>query len=228
MGRHVFLVVVLTLVLVATVAVVTYAIAERERGTQARQEDSGPGNPQPRDELPPVSESATTPQPRPAVEEGRLHIERVELNGQDLAELLGVPAWRFDYQLPEDDEGYRVRLWLERWTRDVEEPQVGELIEQTLLSGSGSVLLRLPTEAEPTLFARVGTGQAEVVETEPIHPPQPFRRDELGERSVEVGETIHLLTFTHNMEDSPVGGLEDVHREHDVTVYIKARFERGE
>lgn len=144
------------------------------------------------------------------------------MDGQDLADLLNIRAWKFAYRLPADD--YSVEVYLERWERGDEEPERWTLLSQSIFTGDGEMLLRLPTEEEPAMFVRVAAATARAANADPLDLPGPNRIDVLDDAQTPVGQPIHLVTFTHNASQRPTGGLRDVHRDHDVTLYVIARF----
>lgn len=221
---------IMVFVLVTTVAVVTRSMVEGspapppESPAPAAEEQPEPDPTPDEPDQPTEVEAELEPAPDEQ-EQPEPHVQRVDLDGQDLADLLDLRAWKFDYALPSDE--YTVHVWVEHWRQDAEQPDVRPLLNQSLNTESGSMLLRLPTEDEPELFVRVGSAVARSADAAPIRIPTPFRRDVLDRQPIDFDEPLHLITFTHNESDRPEGGLADVHRDHDVTVYIKARFFQG-
>ncbi|MEX2672892.1 MAG: hypothetical protein WD294_12380 [Phycisphaeraceae bacterium] len=227
MGRNHFLSIVMMLVLVATFAIVALSIVQ---ASQERAEPAGPSEPVAPEPVPddeaepePAEVEVTLAEDEPEPVEPR--IVRVEMDGQDLADLLNVRAWKFDYQLPEDEQ-YTAQVWLEQWTQDAPQPDVWLLLNQTLTADTGSMLVRLPTTEEEALFVRVGAAVVRAADAE-IDMPTPIRRDVLEERAINYDEEINLLSFTHNADAPTAGGLVDVHKDHDYTLYVKVRFFRG-
>lgn len=151
----------------------------------------------------------------------------VPLDGQDVADALRLAMWKFRFHLPENQ--YTGHVWAERWTRGADEPEVRPL-------GGGfhgvfeedELVVQLPTLTSPQLLVRLGGATYRESDPAPVRPPDPWRVEVLaGEPKVQPGHDIHLVTFTHNRSGVAEGGLIGVHRSHDVTVYIKARFTPG-
>lgn len=154
-------------------------------------------------------------------------IERVDVDGQDLADLMNVLIWKFRYTL--EPGRYSAFLWVERWDRDATAPQVTLLASNTVEGEHGDVVLKLPTENDGGLFIRLGKGNiSRAASAEPIAPPSPLSWAMLDQQGLVLDTPIHLVTMTHSLAELPRSMLTNAHATHDVTIYVKAGFTRGD
>lgn len=169
---------------------------------------------------PPPQRPPEPPEPPPS-------IERIEVNGQDLADLLGLSIWKFRFRLPLDR--YTGYVWVEHWTRDAERPEYRLLLTATGRWREESLVLKLPTESDRRLFISMGELHVENdPNAVPIELPTPVGSATLDETLLRPDRPVHLVTLTHNEAGMAISGLQDVHRENDQTLYIKAAFTTGD
>jgi hypothetical protein len=152
-------------------------------------------------------------------------IRRVELNGQDLADLLELSMWKFAFRIPENE--YTLYLWVERWTRHAKEPEIRELTTLSGVWAENELVLKLPTVQDQRMFFKVGNSVSRSDDIPPIRPPSPWRRETIERETLTPGRDIHLITYTHNELETATGGRVDVHRQNDETIYVKMRFTPG-
>ncbi|MHC4997142.1 MAG: hypothetical protein ACYTGQ_19045, partial [Planctomycetota bacterium] len=170
----------------------------------------------------PTTEPATAPDEL----EAPPHIRRVPLNGQDIADLHNHRMWKFAFKLPPNE--YTNYVWIEKWSREAEEPVVELLSSIYDVWDENEIVLKLASLAFPQQYVRIGPIEVRENTAVGLRIDEPYRTDIIsGPSPLTPGENISLLTFTHNQNSSPTGGLEDVHRQHDVTIYVKTRFQPG-
>ena len=156
-------------------------------------------------------------------------IERVEANGQDVADLMGVSLWKFRFQLPQTR--YTAHLWTEHWTR---KNPAGPNRVRLLMSasdewGGGVLTIKLPLEGDPSLFIRLGDSFGEnnpAAEKLQIHTPIGWAS--LDSQLLSPDQPVHLVTLTHNVSGSAAARLTDAHRDNDETIYLKIVFTPGD
>ena len=233
MRRNKILTGLMVLALAVVVAAVVAAVADQRRKEQAPPGPSQPssvngGEPAPHETPPGPDGTASGPGETDEPDDSAAPtIAPLPVNGQDIADLRQLMMWKFRFDIEQGQ--YNQYLWVERWTRDAEEPEVRQLgrdVHQVL--SEGAFVIKLPTESDPRLFIRLGDATYRDEEAEPVLPPVPWRMSILpDEQDIELGRDIHLITFTHNELTTASGGLSGVHRNHDVTVYVKTRFVPG-
>jgi hypothetical protein len=162
----------------------------------------------------------------PVVEDYPLsQIFRVGLDGQDLADLRNLKMWKYAFELPQGP--YTAFVWVEYWTRNAAEPTYREMFSASDVWREGELVVKLPTADDPGMLVRIGRAQARADAADPVDIPRASRLELLDILPVAAGQDIPLATFTYNESGSAAGGLSNVHSNHDVTVYLKARFVRG-
>lgn len=169
---------------------------------------------------------APAPQP-PQPEPEPPHIARQPLDGQDIADMLNVRMWKYTFKLPAGQ--YTNYVWMERWTRDAEKPDVTLLSQTPGEWDTGELVVKLPSESHPGLFVRVNELMSRNGSMTSLNLPAPVRMESLKRQTLDpsTGQDIYLVTFTHNESGTSIGGRVDVHRDHDETIYIKTRFMPG-
>ena len=174
-----------------------------------------------------LSKPPPPPEPEPEPPPPSPNIQRVQVNGADVAELLGIAIWKFRFRLPPGR--YTGYVWLEHWTRDAAEPEYRLLLTATGQWEQEELVLKLPTPGDRRLFLSIGELHVENdPNAEPVDLPTPIGSSVLDERPLRTGEPVHLVTLTHNQIGMAVARLENVHRENDETVYLKLAFTAGD
>lgn len=168
--------------------------------------------------------SSTAPEEEPEGPTGPF-IRRVDLNGQDLADLLDLSLWKYAFRIPENE--YTLYFWVERWTRNAEKPVVRELTSISGVWAENEIVLKLPTDQDQRFFFRIGDVIKRSTDIDPLRPPTPWRRETLREARVQPGRDIYLITYTHNELETSTRGRINVHRQNDKTIYVKMRFTPG-
>lgn len=152
-------------------------------------------------------------------------IRRIALNGQDLADLLELSIWKFAFRIPENE--YTLYLWIERWSRNAQKPEIRELATVSGVWSESEVVLKLPTEDDERMFFRIGDVIKRTNDITPLQPPTPWRRETLQNATLNPGRDVYLITYTHNELETATGGRVNVHRQNDETIYVKMRFTPG-
>ena len=171
----------------------------------------------------PVTPDPPVPPPAPAILVPTL--ERTDLDGQDLANLMKLLMWKFHFTLAEGE--YTNYVWIERWTRDAQMPEVTVLSSIPGVWSEGEVVIKLPSVDHPQQYVRLGPSVTRKIDADPLDVIN-WRMDVLSAPSpITLDEDLHLVTFTQNRQQLATGGLKNVHQQHDRTIYLKARFTPG-
>jgi hypothetical protein len=174
----------------------------------------------------PAKPAPAHPAPATAEEPARpgSYIEQVALDGQDVADVFNLRMWKFRLRLPKGP--YSCYVWQERWTRDAAKPAVSVLFDEHQTLDGADVVLKLPlSAAQPQQFVRIGTATRFASKTDVLAIESPYV-ETLSAEEVQPGKDLYLITFTQNKGENS-GGRKDVHKDRDVTIYIKARFIPG-
>ena len=175
-----------------------------------------------------LSKLPPPPAPEPAPPQPPPMIERVDVNGQDVADLLGISLWKFQFRLPAAQ--YTLYVWTEHWTREAVRPEYRLLLTGSARWGEDHVTLKLPLEEDPRLFIRVGDlfGESDPA-AQPVGVPRPIGWAVMDRvLPLETDRPVHLVTLTHNDAGMAIARLRDAHRQNDETVYVMIGFTRGE
>ncbi len=122
-------------------------------------------------------------------------IERQAVDGQDLADLLNLAMWRFDYHLPQVP--YTAYLWAEA---RIMSATTSDLVLLATTSGTwsqGRVVLKLPGREDPRLFIRLGPENIVRADqlTGMVTPPAPFRWTLLDSQPLPLDKPVTLVTM---------------------------------
>lgn len=176
---------------------------------------------------PPVIDKQPDPvKPAPPAPPPRAALERIPVGGQDIADLQSLMMWKYRFNLPRNE--YTAYVWAEYWTRDGETPEVRELFTASGEWADGEVVLKVPTEDDRRMLVRIGpTSTTRAARAEPLGIPAGASMEVLTNTPISPDRDIHLATVTWNQFESGTGGLANVHRDNDQTIYVKLRFAKG-
>ncbi|MBI1371132.1 MAG: hypothetical protein GC162_21080 [Planctomycetes bacterium] len=152
-------------------------------------------------------------------------VERVPVDGQDLVDIERLWMWKFHYRVPSTQ--YTAYVWTERWTRGAAKPELTKLLANLGTESEGDIVIKLPTEINAEQFVRVGSLESRRAKAPALQIGMPPYIEALKSEPIELNKDIYLVTFTYNEAGAAIGGRVNVHRDHDVTIYVKARFTNG-
>lgn len=151
-------------------------------------------------------------------------LEPVEVNGGDVADFLNLRLSKFRITVPQGK--YTVHVWAERWKRDAEKPDEIVLAEYGTEVDAVDIVAQLPIAGQPEGFLRVNAVRTRV--KKPLVPTGAYFDVLKKAGAFDLGSDLHLLTYTWNETTRAEGGLKDVHKNHDLTIYLKARLVPGD
>lgn len=222
MGRQQMMVIVMWPTAVVMIGVLVFGLMQ----SPAPQATPAPMTPPPVAQPPVVIDWSTEPVvslPPPVAKPPEVspRIDRVPIDGEDLANVLGVTMSKFHYALPAGQ--YTCFIWTERWTRGATEPIV-TLLASANVGGEGDVIVKLPTESDRQLYLYVGDApRLNNRDADPLA-PSGSSTAQLDGQTFAPGEAIHLVTVSYNLETLAIPALENIHTQRDMTTYVKTGF----
>jgi hypothetical protein len=172
---------------------------------------------------PPSLRSASAATPLPS-------LRRVALDGADVARLLRLDAYKWTYRLPAS--GSRkiwMSLWAEDWRRTAKKPRLIGLGALGGLRDSGTLAINLPRGNQSELvYATQFTAAALNVPEVKITGAHSFDAAENEVLAFDRDVILVARTQSANGMFSSDYKSPDFTRRHDRTVFIKARFTRGD
>ena len=154
-------------------------------------------------------------------------IERVDLEGQDVARLLRLQAYKWRYQLPEVPKGQMVTavFWIEDQKRNDAQPKITSLFSVGLLKSEGTLLVKLPSsQTDEIVVATEGTLLNQSGVFTPIVQGGITRA--LGKETPSLERDLILVARAHNEKGGYLTDPKTLEfpRTNDRTVYFKVRF----
>lgn len=157
-------------------------------------------------------------------------LQRVALDGADVARLLRLNAYKWMYQLP--TPGSRkvwLSLWVEDWRRTSKKPRLVGLGATGGLRDAGTLAINLPrgNQSELVYATQFTTSTVSVPE---MKIAGPHSLAVAQEESLAFDRDVVLIALTQNASGTHSSDYKspDFMRRHDRTVLVKARFTRGE
>ncbi len=157
-------------------------------------------------------------------------ISRIDLEGQDVARLLQLQAYKWRYQLPEVAKGQTATgvFWIEEWKRNDTQPKITELFSIGLQESKGTLLVKLPaSQTDKVVVATEGTTLSQSGAFNPFIQGS-FTRA-LGKVTLVLERDLILVALTRNEKGGYISdsNILEFPRTNDRTIYFKVRFTTG-
>ena len=175
-------------------------------------------------------QSANQNAPAPNIAPVATFIERVDLDGQDVADLLDLNVWKFHYDAPAGGEG--ASFWIEDWRRNAKNPDIygvgaiGWLDPQT--RNEHKLLIKLPRgdEKEIAIDADgVKTRAQSPIVFDGLKKGGTYITKLLQNEPIALDKDVTLFTYAWN-KNGAVSDSEGMEKRHDRTIYFKMRVQK--
>ena len=153
-------------------------------------------------------------------------IERVDLGGEDVARLLKLKAFKWQYNLPEVPKGQKVSgvFWMEEWKRNDKQPKITSLFSMGLFEPKGNLLVKMPTSKTDELVVTTnGTTLSQSGATIPM--TRESFTVAMGNETLTLDDDLILFASAHNAKGGySSANNRELPRTNDHNVYFKVRF----
>lgn len=156
-------------------------------------------------------------------------LRRASIEGEDVARLLRLQAYKWNYSLPAAPKGREISAtyWIEDWRRNVGQPKIYSLGAIGLMEPKDTLMVKMPRapQDEYVMATTGATGSGRVPGFIPISGSS--AGDALDHQPIAFDRDIILIYTAHNASGSYKSNSQSTpgyERLNDRTVYLKVRF----